>query len=189
MTFQPGSARYIKGMAAETEFASIMKARGHKVVKTSRSLDLQHVDFMINDTDAVDVKGAKRVCGKVCYSKTWVEITGQYGAGWLWAEKPTHFAFQQAKGFLIIRKEHLQAIVREHYAKATQVTQDVSVLAANTKTHCYSRKASHGYGELKHERVVLVATSLIREKAIYVNRPISWIIGKKNTEEKCENNV
>lgn len=175
MTFEQGSIRHKRGMRAEQEFKSLMESLGYNVTHSTPIQDRRdHVDFIVTkncNKMLVDVKGVKRVMGCYTDEQTWVEVKGQHGQGWLWAKHVTHFAFKQLNNqFLIVKKEHLQEIVEEHYSNAKIVTSDAGQIAKEPKRYCYSRSSSGHLGPQEHERVILVDTRYLKKVGVIAKR-------------------
>ena len=175
MTFDFSSKRYRQGMKAETAFYDLMTDHGYLVTYSSRHEDIfQHIDFkaVLGDKNMkIDVKSLKKVNGIFTNKWVWIETKGQYGDGWLWSKYPTHYAFQMSeKEFLVIKKEDLQGIVKEHYPNATIPTTSVEQVIGNTKLYAYTRPRFGNLPELKNERVILVKTDYIREKAVLISK-------------------
>lgn len=166
MTYEPGSRRHTQGMLHQKEFYLRCKNKGYDIKESTPYEDrAEHIDFHVNGM-RVDVKGTKRVRGTIMPEYTWVEINGEYGRGWLYAEKVTHYAFRQPSGqFTLISKENLQSIVRGEYGFATHVTNNVNDVISDTRYYCYRRLPSGNLPTLKNERTILVDTKLIIEKS------------------------
>ena len=171
MPFELHSDRHMRGLSAEDDFAKLMKAQGYTVRKSNAHEDKRHhIDYHLSkgfEQMRVDVKARKRVNGVFKDSLVWVETQNEFGEGWLYAPRVTHFAFGVSRGYLLIPKAELQLIVNTHYSQCNKVTNSSIVLEENQFTHCY-RRPPRKYGDFKplvREKTILVDAELIKEKA------------------------
>jgi len=171
MPFELHSDRHMRGLSAEDEFAQLMQNDGYAVRKSSSHEDKRHhIDYHLSkgfEQMRVDVKARKRVNGTFKDSLVWVEVQNEFGNGWLYAPRVTHFAFGVSNGFLLIPKAELQLIVSEHYSNCKTVTNSSIEVERSPFTHCY-RRPPRKYGNFKplvRERTILVDVEFIKEKA------------------------
>jgi len=176
MPFELHSDRHMRGLSAEESFADMMMDQGYAVRKSSSHEDRRHhIDYHMQkgfEQLRVDVKARKRVNGAFKDSLVWVEVENEFGNGWLYAPRVTHFAFGVSNGFLLISSRDLRDIVKEHYDEARIVTKSSIEVEKYPFTHCY-RRPPRKYGNFKplvRERTILVDVEFIKEKARLITR-------------------
>lgn len=101
---------WANGRATEELFVSIMEARGHEVIKSTKQEDIHlHIDYYVSG-HSVDVKGSRKI------DKIWLELVNVKGKkGWLDGEADyIAFHFDDVNCFMIFNRRDLLKFVKEN---------------------------------------------------------------------------